>query len=128
MTTPQDLSSMIGQEVGLSRWFEIDQARIDAFAQQGLDRFGDLGHAVKADDRQRPLHLVQMRTTKAKLGYIPATRTRETRLILLKRLIRTAQRKINLALDPRQRADVKICRSIHTEYCLRNLWGSFSPP
>ncbi len=33
MTTPQDLSSLIGQEVGLSRWFEIDQARIDAFAQ-----------------------------------------------------------------------------------------------
>ncbi|MCA3701292.1 MAG: MaoC family dehydratase, partial [Brevundimonas sp.] len=27
------LSSLIGQEVGVSRWIEIDQARIDAFAK-----------------------------------------------------------------------------------------------
>lgn len=32
MTRPSDLLSLIGQEVGVSRWFEIDQARIDAFA------------------------------------------------------------------------------------------------
>ena len=32
MTKPSELPSLIGQEVGVSRWFEIDQARIDAFA------------------------------------------------------------------------------------------------
>jgi acyl dehydratase len=32
MTHPSELSSLIGQEIGVSRWFEIDQARIDAFA------------------------------------------------------------------------------------------------
>ena len=32
MTQPSDLAALIGQEVGLSRWFEIDQKRIDAFA------------------------------------------------------------------------------------------------
>lgn len=33
MTLPSDLSSLIGTEVGVSRWIEIDQARIDAFAK-----------------------------------------------------------------------------------------------
>ncbi|MFY7853424.1 MAG: MaoC family dehydratase [Brevundimonas sp.] len=33
MTKPSELSSLIGQEVGVSRWIEIDQARIDAFAK-----------------------------------------------------------------------------------------------
>ncbi|HEV2081722.1 MAG TPA: MaoC family dehydratase [Brevundimonas sp.] len=33
MTEPSQLQSLIGQEVGVSRWFEIDQARIDAFAR-----------------------------------------------------------------------------------------------
>ncbi len=33
MTKPSDLQSLIGQEVGVSRWIEIDQARIDAFAK-----------------------------------------------------------------------------------------------
>ncbi|KPF83022.1 Nodulation protein N [Brevundimonas sp. AAP58] len=33
MTKPSDLQSLIGQEVGVSRWVEIDQARIDAFAK-----------------------------------------------------------------------------------------------
>ena len=32
MTRPSELSALIGQEVGVSRWFLIDQARIDAFA------------------------------------------------------------------------------------------------
>ena len=32
MPHPSELSSLIGQEVGVSSWFEIDQARIDAFA------------------------------------------------------------------------------------------------
>jgi acyl dehydratase len=32
MTQPSALSSLIGQEVGVSRWFTLDQARIDAFA------------------------------------------------------------------------------------------------
>lgn len=33
MTKSIDLLSIVGTEVGLSRWFEIDQARIDAFAK-----------------------------------------------------------------------------------------------
>lgn len=33
MTSAALLPSLIGTEVGLSRWFEIDQARIDAFAR-----------------------------------------------------------------------------------------------
>jgi len=33
MTKPSELQSLIGQEVGVSKWFEIDQARIDAFAK-----------------------------------------------------------------------------------------------
>ena len=33
MTKSIDLPSLVGTEVGLSRWFEIDQARIDAFAK-----------------------------------------------------------------------------------------------
>lgn len=33
MPSVNELSSMIGTEVGVSRWFEIDQARIDAFAK-----------------------------------------------------------------------------------------------
>jgi len=32
MTKPSDLQSLIGTEVGVSRWSEVDQARIDAFA------------------------------------------------------------------------------------------------
>ncbi|RZJ17442.1 MAG: MaoC family dehydratase [Brevundimonas sp.] len=33
MTRTSDLQSLIGQEVGVSRWITIDQARIDAFAR-----------------------------------------------------------------------------------------------
>lgn len=33
MASAHNLPSMVGTEVGLSRWFEIDQARIDAFAK-----------------------------------------------------------------------------------------------
>ena len=33
MTKPSELQSLIGQEVGVSKWFEVDQARIDAFAK-----------------------------------------------------------------------------------------------
>lgn len=32
MTKPSDLHALIGTEVGVSSWIEIDQARIDAFA------------------------------------------------------------------------------------------------
>lgn len=32
MTKASELQSMIDQDVGVSRWFELDQARIDAFA------------------------------------------------------------------------------------------------
>lgn len=33
MTKPSELPSLIGQEIGVSRWIEVDQARIDAFAR-----------------------------------------------------------------------------------------------
>ena len=33
MTKPSDLQSLIGTEVGVSRWIKVDQARIDAFAK-----------------------------------------------------------------------------------------------
>ena len=33
MTKPSDLPSLIGQEVGVSRWITVDQPRIDAFAR-----------------------------------------------------------------------------------------------
>ena len=33
MTKPSELPSLIGQEVGVSRWITVDQARIDAFAR-----------------------------------------------------------------------------------------------
>jgi acyl dehydratase len=38
MPHPSELSSLIGTEVGVSRWFEVDQARIDAFAEVTEDR------------------------------------------------------------------------------------------
>jgi acyl dehydratase len=38
MTKPADLPFLIGHEIGVSRWFEIDQARIDAFAETTEDR------------------------------------------------------------------------------------------
>jgi len=33
MTKASELQTLIGQEVGVSRWFALDQARIDAFAR-----------------------------------------------------------------------------------------------
>jgi acyl dehydratase len=33
MTKPSDLQSLVGQEVGVSRWITVDQDRIDAFAK-----------------------------------------------------------------------------------------------
>ena len=38
MPHPSELAALIGTEVGVSRWFEIDQARIDAFAEVTEDR------------------------------------------------------------------------------------------
>jgi acyl dehydratase len=38
MTKPADLPSLIGHEIGVSRRFEIDQARINAFAETTEDR------------------------------------------------------------------------------------------
>ncbi len=34
---PADLKAMVGQEIGLSRWIEISQSRIDAFAEVSED-------------------------------------------------------------------------------------------
>ena len=38
MTRPSDLQSLIGTEIGVSRWILVDQARIDAFAEITEDR------------------------------------------------------------------------------------------
>jgi len=38
MTKPSDLQSLIGTEIGLSKWILVDQARIDAFAEITEDR------------------------------------------------------------------------------------------
>ncbi|HWW12614.1 MAG TPA: MaoC family dehydratase [Brevundimonas sp.] len=37
MPKPSELQSLIGTEVGLSRWFLVDQAKIDAFADATED-------------------------------------------------------------------------------------------
>jgi len=37
MTQPSELAALIGTEVGVSKWFEIDQARINAFADATED-------------------------------------------------------------------------------------------
>lgn len=38
MPQPSELQGLIGEEVGVSRWFEVTQARIDAFADCTEDR------------------------------------------------------------------------------------------
>ena len=38
MPLPSELQGLIGREVGVSRWFEVTQARIDAFADCTEDR------------------------------------------------------------------------------------------
>ena len=38
MPQPSELQGLIGREVGVSRWFEVTQARIDAFADCTEDR------------------------------------------------------------------------------------------
>ena len=38
MISPKDLESLLGQEVGLSRWFEMDQERIGLFADVTEDQ------------------------------------------------------------------------------------------
>jgi len=38
MTKPSDLQSLIGTEIGVSKWILVDQARIDAFADITEDR------------------------------------------------------------------------------------------
>jgi len=37
MTRPSDLAAFIGQEIGVSKWFQVDQARINAFADTTED-------------------------------------------------------------------------------------------
>ena len=37
MTKASDLPGLIGQEIGVSRWIHVDQARIDAFARTTED-------------------------------------------------------------------------------------------
>lgn len=50
MPKPSKLQGLIGQEVGVSRWFEVAQARIDAFADCTEDR-----QFIHVDpDRARP--------------------------------------------------------------------------
>ena len=37
MTRPCDLAGLVGQEIGISKWFQVDQARINAFADTTED-------------------------------------------------------------------------------------------
>ena len=37
MPKPSELQSLIGTEIGVSRWFLVDQAKIDAFADTTED-------------------------------------------------------------------------------------------
>jgi len=34
----EDMQALVGQELGVSRWFDVDQARIDTFAEVTEDR------------------------------------------------------------------------------------------
>ena len=91
----------------------------DGFKQR-LQRFGQLRHAVKANNGQRTLHLVQVRAAEFELREIARTGR-----VLLQRLVGTLQREVNLALDPGERANIerlgliKFCRSIHVRQYLR---------
>ena len=53
MTKPSELPSLIGQEVGVSRWITVDQARIDAFADITEDH--QFIHIDPERARQTPL-------------------------------------------------------------------------
>lgn len=53
MPTPQELQTRIGEEVGVSRWFEVDQAKIDAFADATED--WQFIHVDPDKARQTPL-------------------------------------------------------------------------
>lgn len=48
-----DLPGLIGREIGVSRWFEIDQARIDAFA--GITEDRQFIHVDPERAKQTPL-------------------------------------------------------------------------
>ncbi len=48
-----DLPGLTGQEIGVSRWFEVDQARIDAFADITEDR--QFIHVDPGAAKQTPL-------------------------------------------------------------------------
>ena len=52
MTKTSELQSLIGQEVGVSRWFALDQARIDAFA--GLTEDEQFIHVDPEAAKQTP--------------------------------------------------------------------------
>ena len=53
MTKAFDLSGLIGQEIGVSRWIHVDQARIDAFADITEDH--QFIHIDPERARQTPL-------------------------------------------------------------------------
>lgn len=53
MTKASDLSGLIGQEIGVSRWIPVDQARIDAFADITEDH--QFIHIDPERARQTPL-------------------------------------------------------------------------
>ncbi len=84
-------------------------------------------HPVKPDDGQRTLNLMQMRSAKTDLRQV-ALSSLQTCGVLLKRFVSAPQGKIDLALDPSQRADIKFCRCIHEGQYLRSLRRAISPP
>ena len=75
--------------------------------QERLKRLGELGDAVKAHDGQRTVHLMDMRATEAQLHDIVAG------LVLPERLGGARQRKIDLTLDPGERAQIEFARRVH---------------
>ena len=67
--------------------------------EQRLQCFGKLRNTIKTNDRQCALYLVQVGAAELDLRQIAGTFT-GARRILLKCLVSTLQREINLAFDP----------------------------
>ncbi|KFB73616.1 MAG: hypothetical protein AW09_001126 [Candidatus Accumulibacter phosphatis] len=83
--------------------------------QQRLQCFGKLGHTIQADDRQGALHLVQMGAAEPDLRAVAAP-IGSARGELLQCRVASFEGEVDLALDPGQRADIEVRRSIHLSF------------
>ena len=86
---------------------------LDGFEQR-LQGLSELRDAVESDDGQRALGLVQVGAAKLDLGQV-ADAFGDAGGIKFQRLVRAFQGKIDLALDPGQRANIKISRGVHLD-------------